>query len=82
MGMDLFYSKFGFISIFLSMLLVINLIDKINLFYELHDLGNPEFQYRIHKGSPIIPTLSRIKKIPRIDSYFCKAHSNSPPFYA
>ena len=30
----------------------------------------------IHKGSPIIPILSRINPIPRIDTYFCKVHCN------
>ena len=36
----------------------------------------PEVQCRIHKGSPIIPILSRINPIPRIDTYFFKVHSN------
>jgi hypothetical protein len=31
---------------------------------------------RIHKCSPIIPILSRINTIPRIDTYFLKFHSN------
>ena len=30
----------------------------------------------IHKGSPIIPILSRIYAIPHIDTYFFKIHSN------
>ena len=29
-------------------------------------------QCRIHKGTPIIPTLSRISPIPRIDTYFLR----------
>ena len=43
---------------------------------KLQDLWNPEVQYRIHKGSPIIPILSRVNPIPRIDAYFLKIHSN------
>ena len=35
-----------------------------------------EFQCHIHKGSPIIPILSRINLIPRIDTYLSKVHSN------
>ena len=42
----------------------------------LHGLWNPEVQCRIHKGSPIIPILSRINPIPRIDTYLFKVHSN------
>ena len=30
----------------------------------------------IHKGSPIIPILSRINPITRIDTYLLKAHSH------
>ena len=37
---------------------------------------NPEFQYRIHKGSLVIPILSPINPIPHIDIYFFKIHSN------
>ena len=37
---------------------------------------NPEVQCRIHKGSLIIPILSRINPIPRIDTYLFKVHSN------
>ena len=37
---------------------------------------NPEVQCRIHKGSPIIPILSRINPIPRIDTYLFKVHFN------
>ena len=43
---------------------------------ELHDLGDPEVQCRIHKGSPIIPTLSQINPIPHIITYFFKVQSN------
>ena len=32
----------------------------------------PEVQYHIHNGSPIIPILSRIKAIPCIAIYFFK----------
>ena len=39
-------------------------------------LWNPEVQCRIHKGSPIIPILSRINPISRIDTYLFKVHSN------
>ena len=41
----------------------------------LHSLWNPEVQCRIHKDSPIIPILSRINPISRIDTYFFKIHS-------
>ena len=36
---------------------------------KLRGLWAPEVQCRIHKGSPIIPILSRINPITRIDSY-------------
>ena len=36
----------------------------------------PRVQCRIHNGSPIIPILSRINPIPRIDTYLFKVHSN------
>ena len=36
---------------------------------KLHGLWNPEVQCRIHKGSSIIPILSGIIPIPRIDTY-------------
>ena len=36
----------------------------------------PGGQYRIHKGSPVIPILSRINLIPRIDTCLFKVHSN------
>ena len=39
-------------------------------------LWNPEVQCCIHKGSPIIPILSRINPIHRINTYFFKIHSN------
>ena len=45
-------------------------------FYQLLGLWNPEVQCRIHKGSPIIPILSRINPITRIDTYLFKVHSN------
>ena len=44
--------------------------------YLLHGLWNPEDQCRIHKGSPIIPILSRINPNTRIDTYLFKVHSN------
>ena len=34
---------------------------------------NQEVQYRIHKGSPRIPTQSRINPLARIDTYFSVA---------
>ena len=34
-----------------------------------------EVQYRIHKGYPVIPILSQINPIPRIDTYFFKINS-------
>ena len=37
---------------------------------------NPELQCRFHKVSPIIPILSRINPILRIDTYFFKIPSN------
>ena len=37
----------------------------------------PEVHCRIHKDSSIIPVLSRINPIPRIDTYFFKIHSNT-----
>ena len=40
------------------------------------DYEPPKVQYRIHKGFQIIPILSRINPIPRIDTYFFKVHSN------
>jgi hypothetical protein len=43
----------------------------------LHGLWKPVVQFRIHTGSPIIPILSRIKSIPRIDTYLFKVHSNN-----
>jgi hypothetical protein len=42
----------------------------------LHGLWNPEAECSIHKGSPIIPILSQINLIPRIDTYFFMIHSN------
>ena len=50
------------------------------LINKLHDLCNPEVQCRIHKGSPIIPILSRINPFPRIDTYFFKVHTNTSYF--
>ena len=48
----------------------------------LYDLWNPEVQCRIHKGSPVVPILSRINPLARIDTYFFKIHSNIvPPIY-
>ena len=39
-------------------------------------LWNQEVQCRIHKGSPIIPILSRVNAIPLTDTYVFKVHSN------
>ena len=44
---------------------------------KLYGLWNPEVQCRIYKGSPIIPILSRINPITRIDTYLFKVHSNT-----
>ena len=49
---------------------------RYKLTNSLHDLWNPEVQCRIHKDSPIIPILSRINPIPRIDTHLFKVHSN------
>ena len=38
--------------------------------------GTRRFNAAINKGSPIIPILSQINPIPRIDTYFFKVHSN------
>ena len=43
---------------------------------QLQGLWDPKVQCRIHKGSPILPTLSRINLIPRTDTYFIKVHSD------
>ena len=40
-------------------------------------LTNPEVQCCNNTGSPIIPLLSQIKRIPRIDNYFFKPHANA-----
>ena len=48
----------------------------LNTTNELHDLCNPEVQCRMHKYSPIIPILSQINPLPRIDIYFLKVHFN------
>ena len=37
---------------------------------------DPKIQCYIHKGSPIIPTLSRTKQIASIHNYLFKIHSN------
>ena len=42
----------------------------------VYGLWNPGVQCRIHKGSPIIPILSQINPITRIDTYLFKVHSN------
>ena len=42
----------------------------------LHGSWNPEAEYSIHKGPPIIPILSRINPILRIDTNLLKVHSN------
>ena len=36
----------------------------------------PGVLFRISKGSPVIPILSRSNPIPRIGAYFCKVDSN------
>ena len=43
---------------------------------QLHGLWNLEVQYCIHKGSQIIPILSWINPILRIDTFIFQAHSN------
>ena len=45
----------------------------------LYGLWNPEVQCRFHEGSLIIPILSQINPISRIDNYFFKVHSNIFP---
>ena len=37
---------------------------------------DPEFQCSIRKNSPVIPILSQINPIPRIDNYFFMIHFN------
>ena len=51
-------------------------LDIFQFINKLHGLWNPEVQCRIHKGSLIIPILSRINPIPCIDTYLFKVHSN------
>ena len=46
------------------------------VFCLLTNLWNSEVQCHIHKGSPVIPILSRINSIPHIDTYLFKVHSN------
>ena len=36
-------------------------------------MENPEVQCHIHKGSPVIPILSRINPIPCIDTHFLRS---------
>ena len=50
-----------------------NVTELANL---LHGLWNPEVQWHIHMGSPIIPILNRINPIPHIFTYLFKDHSN------
>ena len=59
-----------------TMMMIIELGDNIDI-NKLRGLWNPEVQCRFHKGSPIIPILSRINSVPRIDTYFFKVHSIS-----
>ena len=54
----------------------INCMEYFKRSDQLHGLWHPDFQCRIHKGFPIIPILSCIKPIPRIDTHFFKIHSN------
>ena len=42
----------------------------------IHGLWNPEVQCHIHEGSTVIPILSLMNPISRINTYFFKAHSN------
>ena len=44
--------------------------------FRTHSSHLTKVQCRIHKGSPIIPILSRINPIPRTDTYLFKVHSN------
>ena len=37
----------------------------------------PGVQFRIHKGSPIIPILNQINPIPHIDAHFFKIYSKT-----
>ena len=46
---------------------------------QLHCLWNPKVQCGYHKGSPIIPILSQIDPISRIDTYFFKINFNIFP---
>ena len=43
---------------------------------QLQGLWKPEVQCLIQKGPPIIPILSRVNPIPRIDTYSFKIHFN------
>ena len=51
-------------------------MQNLHLTNQLHGLWNPEVQCCIHKGSPIIPVLSRINSIPHIITYFFKVLSD------
>ena len=53
----------------------INNNDNNNINNNKVSLRNPEVEYHIHKASPIIPVLSRINPIPRIEIHFFKVHS-------
>ena len=60
---------------------IVNIPLEIQISYNLltnrlHGLWNPEVQYRIIKGSSIIPILWKINHIPRIDTYLFNVHSN------
>ena len=77
--------KPGLNSWFRASFLSLNIYDACNtVWHKLEDNGlqpalglmNPEVQCRIHEGSLIIPILSRINPIPRIDTYLFKVHSN------
>ena len=47
----------------------------VESFTDLHGLRNPEVEHRIHKGSQIIPILSRIHQISHVDTQFFKIYS-------
>jgi hypothetical protein len=61
------------------------LMNLNTIFDKLHGIWDPEAECRIYKGSPIIPNLSPMNLIPRIDTnwYLFKIHSNiALPIYS